>query len=972
MSENKFDLEYKKLNPAQKEAVDSIDGPVMVVAGPGTGKTQVLALRIANILEKTDVGADSVLCLTFTNSGVAAMKERLRRYIGGASSKVHVNTFHTFALGVIEDHYKLLDLDESPKLLDENGLILLVDHILENNEWKYIKPRGDNSRYYRDLKSILSLLKREQITPDVFESEIKAEIERIKEDPNNISTRGESKGELKKEFVKKIESLQRTLEVVWFYRVYEAAKQERNVFDFDDVLSALVSLTQDENVCADLKEKYLYVLIDEHQDSSGVQNLFLQNVWGKEEQPNIFVVGDDRQLIYGFGGASIAYFEGSKHSFGKAQLITLIENYRSTQNIIDTSHALLESSISSGKLKSNSKDSHPLRLLECEYERDEIIAFGLDILKNKIEPSEAALLVPKGRHVKSAATILRDMGIKVSAHTQSNLFDFQEALSLIRILRIVADPYNNVALAESFFDPLSGISPIEAHQFIRTENMREIANLLIAEEENKLFVDNTPHKVWLRRLRTWINISNELDVYTLVQKIGDELLISDAKDHEALVKRVEVVRTFLHLILSQTEKEKNISLKNFLNFLDRLDAYNEQIPVALFGKDEGVKVMTLHASKGLEFDYVWIAHMDEGSFERGKKLGFTLPESVEEKMAEKDEEVLKRELYVAITRARKFCNISYATTSYTGRQMTLSSVVDGIPADLLERVSKGDVEKEILAHNPNLYIKSERPIGNSVLLNELAEIVASEFASRLVSVSMLNNFFECPWKWYFRNLLQLPEPENRSLVLGNLVHGAIDKILKSHKKPTESDIDAMVSGDKEAAKIVLHWVDNYLGKLTKSYENEKSVSVKDERFPELTVYGKIDLIEKIDEESARVTDFKTGTAKKKTEIEKFDDYEKMSNLMRQLAMYSYLLKQSPKWNVEVAESRLLFLEAKDKNEEIYQTRIDNELIDLLVADVVEYRDSVAGGNWVSRECHFKPYGKAEAECGYCKMAKIYQ
>jgi len=967
-----FETEYKKLNKEQRQAVDTIDGPVMVVAGPGTGKTQVLALRIANILEKTDVGADSVLCLTFTNSGVAAMRERLRRYIGGASSKVHVNTFHTFALRVIEENYELLDLDEPPKLLDENGLIMLVDHILENNEWQHIKPRGDNSRYYRDLKSILSLLKREQITPDEFEAEIKADIARIKEDPNNISTRGESKGELKKEFVKKIESLERTLEVVWFYRVYEAAKKERNVFDFDDVLSALVSLTTDENVCADLKEKYLYVLIDEHQDSSGVQNLFLQNVWGKEEQPNIFVVGDDRQLIYGFGGASLAYFEGFKHSFGKAKLITLVENYRSTQNIIDTSHALLESSISGDKLRSNSTDSHPLRLLECEYERDEIIAFGLDVLKNKIQPSEAALLVPKGRHVKTAATILRDMGLKVSTDKEGNLFDFAEAQSLIRILRIVADPYNNVALAESFFDPLSGIQPIDAHEFIRSQNMREFAQLLIAEEEARLFLDNTPHKSWLRKLRAWVNTSNTLDVYTLVQKIGDELLISTAGDHDTLVRRVEVVRTILHLILAQTEKDKNTTLIKFLNFLDRLDVYNEQIPLATFGKQEGVRIMTLHASKGLEFDYVWIAHMDEGSFERGKRLGFTLPENIDEKVAEKDEEVLKRELYVAITRARKFCNISYASTSYTGRAIHLSAVVDAIPGELLERVSKGEVEREILEHNPNLYIKNERPAAKPVLLEELSEIVSGEFTERLVSVSMLNNFFECPWKWYFRNLLQLPEPENRSLVMGNLVHGAIDKILKSRKKPSDKELMDFVSGDKEASHIVKHWVEEYFDKLAKSYENEKSVSVKDERFPELTVYGKIDLVEKIGEESARVTDFKTGTPKKKSDIEKPDEYDKMSNLMRQLTMYSYLLKQSPKWNVEVSESRLLFLEAKDKKEEIYQTHIDDETINLLVADIMEYRDSVASGKWVSRECHFKSYGKQDAECGYCKMAKIYQ
>src|ERR1035437_9180027 len=145
----KFEEEYKKLNKAQKEAVDAIDGPVMVVAGPGTGKTQILALRIGNILKKTDYGSSSILCLTFTNSAVKEMRERLRKYIGLEASKVKVSTFHSFGMDMLDKYYTVLGLDEKPELMDEKDAIALCDEILQRNDWEYIRPRSDSSRYFK-------------------------------------------------------------------------------------------------------------------------------------------------------------------------------------------------------------------------------------------------------------------------------------------------------------------------------------------------------------------------------------------------------------------------------------------------------------------------------------------------------------------------------------------------------------------------------------------------------------------------------------------------------------------------------------------------------------------------------------------------------------------------------------------------------------------------------------------------------
>ena len=958
-----FSEEYKKLNKAQKEAVDTIDGPVMVVAGPGTGKTQILALRIGNILSKTDTKADSVLCLTFTNTAVAAMKERLGRYIGAESSKVNIFTFHSFGMKILEEYYGVLGLETAPRTMDEADAIVLADQILHTNDWGYLRPRSDSTRYFRDLKSLISLLKRERIAPGEFLREVDMEIKSLEQKTT-------------KEAKKNIDSLLRTREVVKFFELYEKEKKDKNLFDYDDILENLVKVVEDSAPVRDeIREKYLYVLIDEHQDSSGVQNEFLEKVWGDTEKPNIFVVGDDRQLIYGFGGASLEYFENFKHTFGKAKLITLTENYRSTQTILDSAHELLQSSLSKEKLKSQSKEKIKLRLVEADYERDEILACILD-LKEKIKAggdiNDCAILVPKNRQVRSAVTILRDLDIPVSGLGTLRFFDSSVAESLLRVLRILADPYNNVALAESFFDPLADIPPLLAHKFIKEHDMRKFSLLeLSAKKPPTLFGGNDQTEIWIGKLLNWLEQSRTNKVYSLVQIVGDEFLLHTASDHETLVSRVEVIRTLLHLVLLQIEKNPKLTLKELIEFLDRLELYDEDIPLSVFGSEEGVKVLTLHGSKGLEFEYVWIAHMDQRSFGSGRKMGFTLSDSIEERVHKRDEEVLKRQLYVAITRAKRFCTISFARHSYTGTEQELAHIVSALPEVIFDKQSSAETEKAILMHDPKAYIEKKKVPKQKVDIKELVKIVSKEYHERKVSVSLLNNFFECPWKWYFRSLLKLPEPEEESLEFGNAIHGAIDKILKMKEAQgilDKKDLANITGGNPEVLKIISRWVLTRLPKIKKERENEKSVSTKDDRFPRLNIYGKIDLVENLSKNEFRVTDFKTGTVKKKYDIEKLNEEGRMSTYLRQLSMYSYLIEHDSK--SEVRESRLEFLEAKDSAEATYNRVITPPEIDLLIKDIKDYDTLVKTGKWIDRKCYYNSYGK-QTKCKYCQMAKIY-
>ncbi len=342
--------------------------------------------------------------------------------------------------------------------------------------------------------------------------------------------------------------------------------------------------------------------------------------------------------------------------------------------------------------------------------------------------------------------------------------------------------------------------------------------------------------------------------------------------------------------------------------------------------------MTLHGSKGLEFDYVWIAHMDEKSLTSERRQAFTLPTSIRGVIEEEDVDVVKRELYVAITRTKRFCNISYCGD--------LAQIIADLPKQLLQK--ENAKEGEIISK-----------LESGITREDLIEIAKAQYKNKYVSVSLLNNFFECPRKWYFRNILGLPEPTAASLEFGTAVHAAIDQILKLNK--------VVIPEDKDVAKIITRWAKERFPLIEKVRENEKSASMIDKRFPYLKIYGKIDLVETLKNNSKRVTDFKTGSVKRKSEIEKQDDEGRMSGHLRQLAMYAYLLNAS--------DTRLEFLEAQEAG--LYDRLITKKEIDLLLKDIADYDNLVKSGAWLSRECHFNSYGRG-TECEYCARVEMYK
>jgi DNA helicase-2/ATP-dependent DNA helicase PcrA len=256
-----FTKAYGTLNTAQKQAVDTIDGPVMVVAGPGTGKTQVLALRIAQILKETDTPPNAILALTFTEAGVYAMRTRLVSLIGTAAYHVRIHTFHGFCNSLIQEHPHQFDRLIGSSQITDIDVVTTLRECIDTLHLTKLKKFADPYFFVTDIKKEISTLKREAITGEELVRRVHEEKERIENDPDSIHTKGAHKGKMKAVFVDRLDSLERTRELAEVYRAYTEALHTKRLYDFDDmILETLRALEGNPQFLQLVQENYLYIL----------------------------------------------------------------------------------------------------------------------------------------------------------------------------------------------------------------------------------------------------------------------------------------------------------------------------------------------------------------------------------------------------------------------------------------------------------------------------------------------------------------------------------------------------------------------------------------------------------------------------------------------------------------------------------------------------------------------------------------
>ncbi|HNU15969.1 MAG TPA: ATP-dependent helicase, partial [Chitinophagaceae bacterium] len=487
--ERKFAEEFERLNEKQQLAVNTIEGPVMVIAGPGTGKTQILASRIGKILLETDALPENILCLTYTDAGVMAMRKRLLQFIGPDAYKVHLYTFHAFCNDVIQENLSLFEktsLDPVSELEKIQFYKELIDSFPKNHPLK--RYRGDVYFEVNNLQHLFSNMKREGWTPAFINQKIDeyiADLPKRDEFIYKTNKAGKwNKGDLKPAYQDEIERMEKLRAAVGEFDRFQQLMRKRNRYDFDDMINWVIkAFEEDKNLLAGYQEKFQYILVDEYQDTSGTQNRLVELLISYWEKPNVFVVGDDDQSIYRFQGANVENMLQFADNYQKDLLtVVLTNNYRSTQPILDISKSLIDRNeerlvkqiegLSKELLSSKEKLKHLTHLpFIHEYETQRLEMIGIvkrvqQLAAQGIQPGRIGIIYKENKYGEELSQYFKLLNISVYSKRNLNILELPLARKIILLLKYLVSehdiPYSgDEMLFEILHFDWFGIPPVE-------------------------------------------------------------------------------------------------------------------------------------------------------------------------------------------------------------------------------------------------------------------------------------------------------------------------------------------------------------------------------------------------------------------------------------------------------------------------------------------------------------------------------
>ena len=500
-----FDQAYKRLNPAQKKAVDAIDGPVMVIAGPGTGKTQMLTLRIANILRLTDTAPSSILALTFTESAVASMRKRLVDIIGIAGYSVYISTFHGFCNDVIKRYPDAFPHIIGSQNASEIDQIQIMEKVITHAELAYLKPYGDPFYYLRSAMSAIRELKREKISPEDYTKLIKDQEKEFKKIPDLYHEKGAHKGKMKGVYSDLERKIAKNGELATLYAGYQKELTKRKLYDYEDmILETISALSSKEDLLRELQEQYQYLLADEHQDANTSQNKLLELLASFHENPNVFVVGDEKQAIFRFQGASLENFLYFKKLYPSALIVTLEDNYRSTQTILDASHSLiLKNPLKEGveekdmrvKLKAkgvvSKVDAEKVKISLAEFSKPDVErAYLVADIQKKLEmgvnPNQIAIIYRDNRDALPLVKEFETTMVPFVVESDQSILNDDTIAKFLRLLKTIADFGNDALLAEALYIDFLGIDNLDIFKLMAFSAQHKSALHDLIKNESKM------------------------------------------------------------------------------------------------------------------------------------------------------------------------------------------------------------------------------------------------------------------------------------------------------------------------------------------------------------------------------------------------------------------------------------------------------------------------------------------------------
>ena len=841
VNEDLFLERYNKLNQPQQDAVDTIYGPVMVIAGPGTGKTEVLSMRIAGLLRsEAQVQPHEILCLTYTDEATNAMRRRLVQVIGAAAHKVNIFTFHGFCNSVIQNHSEYFSM-RSLQPISELERTEMLYKMLEDLPSGHLLRKLSGNIYFDapKLNKLFDIMKREYLTPQRISAAITEYIASLPEKDEYVYKRNGKdykKGDLKQKAIdEEIKRMELTRAAATLFDEYEKQMKEAGRYDFNDmILWVLDAFEKQPWMLQSYQECFQFILVDEFQDTNGAQNELINVLTSFWEDPNVFVVGDDDQSIYEFQGARIRniidFYQRYKDTI---KIVVLPHNYRSSQQIIDRAMAtiqhnkqrlinqLAELNLDKNIVSAGERFKLPgdivqpvVKMYNNVVQEEADVVMQIIRLKERGVPlNEIAVLYAQHKQADNIISLLEKREIAYNVKKAVNILDLPLIEQVLNILQYLVNEKKKTfsgedLLFELMHAPYFGIAPTDIAQLAlymqaNKKGAGAIKWRLLISNHLLLETMELQTSAAIRRLAdnldNWESAQMAMPLPLLIEKIVYESGIVNylllQTDH---IWNMQVLNSFFDFVKDAYSRTPKINPTLLLQMTDRMNDEKIAIPVQrVIQNDNGVKFYTAHSAKGNEFEHVFLVGCTKNFWEDKKAGGnsYRMPDTITatEEDTEKTykTEVARRLFYVALTRAKKHLYISYSLNDNAGKALETSVFIDEIsdPADRIRQtVPVGEVEAHL-----KWAMEPVKPVIIKMANAQWIERVLAQFT---MSYTSLSKYLRCPLAFYYEIILRVPFQKNDALGFGTAVHNALERYFIEMKNkrgefPSKEELLAM-------------------------------------------------------------------------------------------------------------------------------------------------------------------------------------
>jgi DNA helicase-2/ATP-dependent DNA helicase PcrA len=971
----------KDLNSAQQEAVDYVGGPLLIVAGAGTGKTAVITQKIASLIERKLALPEEVLALTFTDKAAAEMRERVDGLVGSSYASIEVSTFHSFCQRILEDYALDIGLPNRFKLLTTTETWLLVREKLDRFKLDYYRPMANPERHIHELIKHFSKCKDELVSPEDY----LAHAESVAMETGDMNA---------------IEK-NRLSEVANAYHVYNRILLENNAFDFGDLLFYVVKLFRERpQILAKVQRHFKFILVDEFQDVNWAQYVLVRLL--ANEQSQLTVVGDDDQSIYAFRGASVSNILRFKDDFPNAKNIVLTDNYRSQQSILDAAYCLIQNNNPDRLEVKLNIDKHLTAQLPVTEKgliehisvaslNDEVQAViekiaELKNLNSETKWSDFAVLARANGHLEPFVDALGKAGIPYEFLASSGLYSQSSILDCLNFFKAIVNNQDSTAIYRLITMPFLHLSAYDLQKFTYLAKKKSVPYAEALKRAREFGLSEEGVQV-IERVRSFLN-AGARDVTTKKPSIlllgfldasgyKQFLVDEDVAGRMSISRQALLLTQFLEEITAyEISHPGEAHVAGFLEHFNHVVESGDEgsLKQNLDVTHEAVRVMTVHASKGLEFKYVFIVNVVEERFPtRRRGEAIELPrELIKEQLPSGDGhyEEERRLMYVAVTRAkdRLYC--------------TSASDYGGVRA---KKVSRFLHEMNCANGETKLFVKEGSAFA-APSPEKIAPFIYDKPAT--FSFSQLKSYETCPYQYKLGHVIKIPQPTgNASFSFGQTMHSTLQKFyermqeLNSLKQvslfsaPSNDKVDGeiKVPSFDELLKIYEGvWIEDWykdkqqreeyyvkgkeiLRTFYTSHEGVWNVPVTLEgsfkiKVGDYLINGRIDRIDQLPDGSLEIIDYKTGKPKEKIVGDDKD----------QLLIYQIATEELPQYHHLGKTQKLTFYYLND-NSQISFVGTEKEL-SALKEKLIETINQIRSGDFTPTPSAFV--------CGSCPYKDI--